>query len=322
MTYKWRAVNQVFLDDNTGGKGKYFKTRFLQPGMVKYSFGVCVLEKETIDKFINDFVGCPVIIDHQDVTNENAKELSCGNICHIWYDQNDGWYWGDGIIDDEKAIDLINDGYNVSCQYEITEYKDNTGDDLHNGNKYDKVILNGKPEHLAIVKHPRYENAMIAVNAIVKNDVVDANGDKHGEDGKYEEKNIQKDNKEKGEFHNYISGILKNICGGISNIKKIDDYTYSFEIEEGVYKERATSNAIRKAFKIIDNKPIIKNNTQQLTVDLSFKKNNKKQNTKEDNINKEQDKQLKLFNGKAQNEITQFKEAIYDAMAEFIAERL
>lgn len=186
--FKERLTAQnVFLDENTGGKGKYFKARFLQPGLVKYSFGVCVLEKDTIDKFINEFVGCPVIIGHKDVTNENAKKLSCGNICHIWYDESDGWYWGDGIIDDEEAINLINEGYNVSCQYEITEYSNNTTDALHNGNPYDKVILNGKPEHLAIVDRPRYENAMIAMNAL---DLTAENEDKwitikpNGEDGK------------------------------------------------------------------------------------------------------------------------------------------
>lgn len=161
-------AQNVFLDENTGGKGKYFKARFLQPGLVKYSFGVCLLEKETIDKFIFQFVGCPVIIGHQDVTNENAQLLSAGNICHIWYDNQDGWYWGDGIIDNEDALSKIKEGYNVSCQYEITEYSNNTSGKLHNGNPYDKVILNGKPEHLAIVDKPRYENAMIAVNVLDK----------------------------------------------------------------------------------------------------------------------------------------------------------
>lgn len=186
--FKERLTAQnVFLDENTGGKGKYFKARFLQPGLVKYSFGVCVLEKDTIDKFINEFVGCPVIVGHKDVTNENAKDLSCGNICHIWYDEADGWYWGDGIIDNEEAIQKINEGYNVSCQYEITEYSNNTTNALHNGNPYDKVILNGKPEHLAIVDRPRYENAMIAMNAL---DLTAENEEKwitihpNGEDGK------------------------------------------------------------------------------------------------------------------------------------------
>lgn len=161
-----KASNATFLDESTGGKGKYFSARILQAGLVKYSFGVCLLAKEVIDKFIYEFVGCPVIIDHKDVTEENAKDERVGVISRVWFDQMDGWFWVEGIIFDEKAISLINDGYNVSCQYEISEYANNVTDKLHNGNKYDKVILNGKPEHLAIVKNPRYENAMIAVNAL------------------------------------------------------------------------------------------------------------------------------------------------------------
>ena len=164
--FEWKASNAVFLDENTGGKGKYFRARILQAGLVKYSFGVCLLEKDTIDKFIYEFVGCPVIIDHKDVTNENAKEERVGVISRVWFEQMDGWFWVEGVIFEEEAISLINDGYNVSCQYEISEYANNIGNQLHNGNPYDKVILNGKPEHLAIVKNPRYENAMIAVNAL------------------------------------------------------------------------------------------------------------------------------------------------------------
>ncbi len=171
-------AQNIFLDENTGGKGRYFKSRFLQAGLVKYSFGVCVLTKETIDKFAQDFVGCPVIINHKDVTNESAKNDRVGVISRVWFDETDGWFWCEGVIFDEKAISLIESGYNVSCQYEITEYSNNTTNALHNGNPYDKVILNGKPEHLAIVETPRYENAMIAVNAIdmTKKDIKAENG--------------------------------------------------------------------------------------------------------------------------------------------------
>lgn len=158
------AQNQILLDDKVGGKGKFFTTRFLQAGLVKYSFGVCLLDKETIDRFIYNFVGCPVIINHKDVTSDSAKNDRVGVISRVWFNEQDGWYWGEGIIFEQEALDLIDKGYNVSCQYEITEYSSTGG--IHNGNEYDKTILNGKPEHLAIVKNPRYENAMIAVNAI------------------------------------------------------------------------------------------------------------------------------------------------------------
>lgn len=166
FSWKKKATNAIYLKEDNGGKGRPFESRFLEAGLVKYSFGVCLLTKEVIDKFIDGFVGCPVIIDHQDITDENVKEKSVGVISDVWYNEKDGWFWCKGIITDKEAIDLINKGYTVSCQYEITEYQENTENKLHNGNEFDKYILNGKPEHLAIVENPRYENAIIAVNAI------------------------------------------------------------------------------------------------------------------------------------------------------------
>lgn len=175
MSYKWKvenvATNSMFFDDNkdVAGKGKYFKSRFLQPGLVKYSFGVCVLEKETIDKFVQSFVGVPVIIGHQDLTQDTAEKERVGSISNVWYNNADGWYWCDGIIFNDNAIDLIkNKNFNVSCQYIITEYSNNKDGKLYNANPYDKIILNGIGEHLAIVENARYQGALISVNALEK----------------------------------------------------------------------------------------------------------------------------------------------------------
>ena len=179
------ASNAIYLGEETGGKGRQFKARFLVPGLVKYDYGVCLLTKENADKFIQGFTGCPVIINHQTVTDKNVKDIAVGDIFSVWFDEKDGYYWCNGILRDKEAIKLINEGYSVSCQYLITEYSDNTTGALHNGNPYDKVIENGKPEHLAIVNNPRYEGAIIAVNAIMAE-----NADKwitihpHGEENK------------------------------------------------------------------------------------------------------------------------------------------
>ena len=161
------AQNAIYLGEETGGKGRQFKARFLVPGLVKYDYGVCLLTKENADKFIQGFTGCPVIINHQTVTDQNVKDIAVGDIFSVWFDEKDGYYWCNGILRDKEAIKLINEGYSVSCQYLITEYSDNTSGALHNGNPYDKVIENGKPEHLAIVNNPRYEGAIIAVNALL-----------------------------------------------------------------------------------------------------------------------------------------------------------
>ncbi len=165
--FKWivknpKATNAIFLEEENNQEGRPFKSRFLQAGLVKYDFGVCLLKKETIDKFINTFINCPVIINHQDDINQNDI---VGTIKNIWFSPEDGWFWCDGVVTDKKAIDLIEKGYNISCQYRITDYIDNTENKLHNANPYDKEILNGVFEHLAIVENPRYEDAFIAVNA-------------------------------------------------------------------------------------------------------------------------------------------------------------
>ena len=140
------AQNAIYLGEETGGKGRQFKARFLVPGLVKYDYGVCLLTKENADKFIQGFTGCPVIINHQTVTDDNVKDIAVGDIFSVWFDEKDGYYWCNGILRDKEAIKLINEGYSVSCQYLITEYSDNTSGALHNGNPYDKVIENGKPE--------------------------------------------------------------------------------------------------------------------------------------------------------------------------------
>lgn len=159
------AINSIYLNEDTGGKGRFFKSRFLQAGLVKYQFGVCLLKKETIDKFVNTFIGCPVVINHQDVTDESAKEQRVGVISRVYFEPSDAWFWCEGVLFDNEAIDLVQKGYTVSCQYEITEYSDNPDEELHNGNPYDKEILDGRFEHLAIVDSPRYEDAIIAVNS-------------------------------------------------------------------------------------------------------------------------------------------------------------
>lgn len=198
--YEWKvATNAIYLDDEVAGKGRQFKCRFLVPGLVKYDFGVCLLTKENADKFIQNFVGCPVIINHQDLNNENAKNSSVGNIFSVWFDEKDGYYWCNGIITDKKAIELIEKGYSVSCQYVITEYRDNTEKKLHNGNEYDKIIENGRPEHLAIVNNPRYEGAIIAVNAIL------------------EEKELQAENAQESFADQFKDTLYTCLAEGIAN---------------------------------------------------------------------------------------------------------
>lgn len=149
------------IDDSQ--KGRPFKSRFIQAGIAGYpkQFGNVLITKETLDKFVNTLVDKPVIINHKD---EIKKEDEVGKVTKVWFNSEDGWFWCEGYLTDETAINLIKDkGWSVSCSYDVLLLDDEGG--TENNIKYDKEFLNGKFTHLAIVENPRYERANIVVNS-------------------------------------------------------------------------------------------------------------------------------------------------------------
>lgn len=108
-------------------------------------------------------IGSPVIIEHQDVTDKNADKIRCGVISDAYFYEPDGWYYAEGIIWDDKAISLINDGWSVSCSYDFLAFNDEGGEE--NNIKYDKEFTELNFTHLAIVNNPRYERANIILNS-------------------------------------------------------------------------------------------------------------------------------------------------------------
>lgn len=146
------------------GKGRKFVSRFIEAGVAHYQeFGDVLITKETLDKFIQTMVGCPLIINHKEITDKNADKERVGVISNVWYNEADGWYYCDGIIWDAQAIDLVkNQGWSVSCTYDFVS--DNQ-EKLHNGKKIDLEFIDGNFLHLALVPNPRYERANIVINS-------------------------------------------------------------------------------------------------------------------------------------------------------------
>lgn len=160
---------ELGFEENDGkGKGKYFRSRFIEPGVAHYNkFGDILITKETLNKFIDTMVGCPVIIDHKDVTDKNVNKLRVGVVSKVWFNEYDGYFYCEGILTDPEAIDLVkNQGWNVSCAYSFVS--DNTKR-LHNGKEIDMEFTDGEFLHLALVQDPRYEGANIVVNSLVEN---------------------------------------------------------------------------------------------------------------------------------------------------------
>lgn len=153
------------ISDEAKGKGRKFVSRFIEAGVAHYrDFGDVLITKETLDKFINTMIGCPVIITHKDIDDNNADKERVGVVSEVWYNSADGWYYCSGIIWDKKAIDLVkNQSWSVSCTY---DFESDNQAKTHNGKKIDREFTNGEFLHLALVDNPRYERANIVMNSL------------------------------------------------------------------------------------------------------------------------------------------------------------
>ena len=222
------------ISDEAKGKGRKFISRFIEAGVAHYrDFGDVLITKETLDKFINTMIGCPVIITHKDIDDNNADKERVGVVSEVWYNSADGWYYCSGIIWDKKAIDLVkNQGWSVSCTY---DFESDNQAKTHNGKKIDREFTNGEFLHLALVDNPRYERANIVMNGKDEvNQKVD-NGwittDRINEDGEIQKEienqeteqkqaknSIETERKENitmtalNDLENFVRGIVENAC--------------------------------------------------------------------------------------------------------------
>lgn len=186
------------IADEKNGKGRKFVSRFIESGLVHYKeFGDVLITKETLDKFIHTMIGCPVIINHKDITDKNVEKERVGVISNVWYNDSDGWYYCDGIIWDKDAISLVkNQGWNVSCSY---DFKSDFESKTHNGKKIDMEFTDGNFLHLALVEVPRYERANIVVNSKEEEtEIIDKKG------------NLIMS--ALNELENFVRGIVENAC--------------------------------------------------------------------------------------------------------------
>jgi hypothetical protein len=157
------------------GVPKSYKIRFIEPGIISYNdsgAGVVFVSREALDRMAPSFRNCPVIFvpeshDDSDAStafnfDDVAATPASGIVAGVPYWGDDGWMWADISVWDEEAQAAIAGGFNVSCAYKPTEETD--GGEWHSI-PYDVELGNGKYEHLAIVKRPRYEGSRILANS-------------------------------------------------------------------------------------------------------------------------------------------------------------
>ena len=151
---------------NARAWGRNFQSRFIEPGLISYKDvggDLEYLSKSTLDTHAQSFVGRPVVIQHSKVTPENMEGKAVGYISRVWYNADDGWYWCEGVITNDEAKCLIENGWSVSCGYRVRG-TDETGGVYH-AIRYRRELTAFEGEHLALVENPRYEGATIRLNS-------------------------------------------------------------------------------------------------------------------------------------------------------------
>jgi hypothetical protein len=152
---------------NLAADSRTFDCKFIEPGIISYQDheggGIELLRKETIDRCINSAVGNPITIGHVWVTSENRLAEEHGIIQEVYYCADDGWYHVKGSVDTPRAQNLMK-VKKPSCGYSVREF--GPGGTYH-GLRYNKEIKEISFNHLAIVDHPRYEEAAFRLNSII-----------------------------------------------------------------------------------------------------------------------------------------------------------
>lgn len=136
------------------------------PGVAEYAepnkepFRIFVNE-DTIRKMNPSFAGRPIFVEHVDEVDPNLNNLrgeADGWVVESFYNAADGKTWAKFIVVSDAALSAIRQGFKLSNAYIPQSYGEGG---LWNGVSYAKEITAGEFEHLAIVKHPRYEESVI-----------------------------------------------------------------------------------------------------------------------------------------------------------------
>lgn len=146
--------------------GKVIKMPCMRAGLVKYADETILVTKDFLERIAATMQGVPVVIDHPEIriTDQNIGSLPVvGRVADMHFDQENDVWLAHFVIDNGKAVELLQSGYGVSTAWIGTKY---SGGGTFNNCPYDREAVEGRYEHLAIVQNPRYE---MAVNPIFLN---------------------------------------------------------------------------------------------------------------------------------------------------------
>ncbi len=155
---------------------KSYKTRFLEAGVVNYpeQNQMVYISPDNLPILAQKFKGCKIVIEHKEVSEEQAQQEIVGYVSNIYMDN--GWAWADFTVHSQEAIDAINQGFSTSCAYSAVMKKEGG---VKNAVQYDDEVIDIREDdvitHIALVPNPRYDDSIILENSInnkIKNKVM------------------------------------------------------------------------------------------------------------------------------------------------------
>lgn len=148
--------------------------KVILPGLVHYEDlknsagesvgGNVLVRKETLDRMAASLEGKPIINwDHRKVSPEDFKKGRAQGIIigPALFNAATGWYHAKGLVWDESTRKNIENGFSISCAYNVNEWGDGPG--THNQVPYEREVKNGTYTHIAVVPTPRYDGARIEI---------------------------------------------------------------------------------------------------------------------------------------------------------------
>ena len=146
--------------------GKVIKMPCMRSGVCKYTNENILVTKAALDQMKQSAIGIPVIIEHptEKITDESIKTMPVvGRVADLHYIESEELWYAHFVVDTSEAVSLLENGHGVSTAWYGEKYGESG---TFNNSPFDRELIEGRYEHLAIVATPRYE---MAINPIFMN---------------------------------------------------------------------------------------------------------------------------------------------------------
>lgn len=118
-----------------------------------------LIGQQAIKNMDPSFAGRPVYVDHVDEVNlDKLQSQADGYVMESFYNKVDGKHWVKFIVVSDRGHEALAHGWRLSNAYHPEEM---AGGGLWHGVEYEKEVMKGAYDHLAIVPNPRYDESVV-----------------------------------------------------------------------------------------------------------------------------------------------------------------